>query len=193
MRICVFGAASDKICESYIKTVEVMGEKLAKRGHGLVFGAGGNGLMGAAARGVKRVGGEIIGVIPRFFKDEEVEKIFDECTELIFTETMAQRKTKMGELADAFIVVPGGIGTFEEFFEVLTLKQLSRHTKPIAVFDINEYYKNMDAFLEVSYKEQFIREDCRDLYCYSDDMDAVFEYIESDKRIQRDVHDLKNG
>ncbi|MBQ7096708.1 MAG: TIGR00730 family Rossman fold protein [Clostridia bacterium] len=193
MRICVFGAASDKICESYIKAVEVMGEKLAKRGHGLVFGAGGNGLMGAAARGVKRAGGEIIGVIPRFFKDEEVEKIFDECTELIFTETMAQRKTKMEELADAFIVVPGGIGTFEEFFEVLTLKQLSRHTKPIAVYDINGYYKNMDAFLEVSYKEQFIREDCRELYCYSDNLDVVFEYIESDKRIQRDVHDLKNG
>ncbi len=193
MKICVFGAASDKICDSYIKAVEALGEKFAKRGHSLVFGAGGNGLMGAAARGVKRGNGEIFGVIPHFFREENVEKIYDECTELIFTDTMAQRKTKMEDLADAFIVVPGGIGTFEEFFEVLTLKQLSRHTKPIAVYDINGYYKNMDAFLEVAYKEKFIREDCRELYCYSDDADVILDYIENDERIKRDVHDLKNG
>ncbi len=193
MKICVFGAASDKISDTYIKTVEAMGEKLAQRGHSLVFGAGGNGLMGAAARGVKRGKGEIYGVIPHFFREENVEKIYDECTELIFTDTMAQRKTKMEDLADAFIVVPGGIGTFEEFFEVLTLKQLSRHTKPIAVYDINGYYKNMDAFLEVAYHEQFIREDCRELYCYSDDAEEILDYIENDERKQHDVHDLKNG
>ena len=193
MRICVFGAASDKISDDYIKAVESFGEKMAERGHGLVFGAGGNGLMGAAARGVKRKNGEIIGVIPEFFREENVELIYDECTELIFTETMAQRKTKMEDLADAFVVVPGVIGTFEEFFEVLTLKQLMRHVKPIAVLDINGYYKNMDAFLEVAYKEQFIREDCRELYCYSSDSDVVLNYIENDRRIQRDVHDLKNG
>lgn len=193
MKICVFGAASDKINVSYIKTVEALGENMAKRGHSLVFGAGGNGLMGAAARGVKRENGEIYGVIPHFFREEKVEKIYDECTELIFTDTMAQRKTKMEDLADAFIIVPGGIGTFEEFFEVLTLKQLSRHVKPIAVYDINGYYKNMDAFLEVAYKEQFIREDCRDLYCYSDDPNVILDYIENDKRIHHDVHDLKNG
>jgi len=193
MKICVFGAASDKIDDNYIKTVEALGEKMAKRGHSLVFGAGGNGLMGAAARGVKRGNGDIFGVIPHFFREENVEKIYDECTELIFTDTMAQRKTKMEDLADAFIVVPGGIGTFEEFFEVLTLKQLSRHTKPIAVFDINDYYRNMDAFLEVAYKEQFIREDCRELYCYSDNSDVILDYIENDQRIERDVHDLKNG
>ena len=193
MLICVFGAASDKIAKIYIDTVETLGEKIADRGHGLVFGAGGNGLMGAVARGVKRKNGEIYGVIPHFFREENVEKIYDECTELIFTDTMAQRKTRMEDLADAFIIVPGGIGTFEEFFEVLTLKQLSRHTKPIAVYDIKGYYKNMDAFLEVAYKEQFIREDCRELYCYSDDMDVILDYLEHDKRVERDVHDLKNG
>lgn len=193
MRICVFGAASDKISEDYIKAVEAFGEKMAERGHGLVFGAGGHGLMGAVARGVKRKNGEIIGVIPAFFKDENIELIYDQCTELIFTETMAQRKTKMEDFADAFVIVPGGIGTFEEFFEVLTLKQLMRHVKPIAVLDINDYYKNLDAFLDVAYNEQFIREDCRELYCYSSDSDVILEYIEKDKRIQRDVHDLKNG
>jgi len=193
MKICVFGAASDKIAEEYIRTIEAFGEKMAERGHSLVFGAGGHGLMGAAARGVKRKNGEIFGVIPKFFKEENIELIYDECTELIFTETMAQRKTKMEDLADAFVIVPGGIGTFEEFFEVLTLKQLMRHVKPIAVYDVNGYYKNLDAFLEDAYKEKFIREDCRLLYCYSDDADEILDYIENDKRVQRDVHDLKNG
>ena len=142
---------------------------------------------------LKRKNGEIFGVIPKFFKEENIELIYDKCTELIFTETMAQRKTKMEDLADAFVIVPGGIGTFEEFFEVLTLKQLMRHVKPIAVYDVNGYYKNLDAFLEDAYKEKFIREDCRLLYCYSDDADEILDYIENDKRVQRDVHDLKNG
>ncbi len=147
MKICVFGAASSEIDEIYINAVEELGENLAKRGHELVFGAGGNGLMGAAARGFKRGDGKVYGVIPSFFRDENIEAIFDKCDELIFTETMAQRKTKMEDIADAFIVVPGGIGTFEELFEVLTLKQLGRHTKPIAVYDIDGYYKNLMAFL----------------------------------------------
>ena len=193
MDICVFGAASSEIDGSYIEAVERLGEMIAKRGHSLVFGAGGNGLMGAAARGVKRVGGKIYGVIPSFFKEENVEEIYGECDELIYTETMAQRKSKMEDLAEAFIIVPGGIGTFEEFFEVLTLKQLSRHTKPIAVYDINGYYKNLEAFLEDAYNERFIRENCKSLYCYSDNPEEVLDYIENDKQIKYDVHELKNG
>ena len=193
MNICVFGAASFEIDDSYILAVEKLGVKLGERGHSLVFGAGGNGLMGAAARGVKKGSGKITRIIPDFFRDENIEKIYDECTNLIYTKTMAERKTKMEDLSDAFLVVPGGIGTFEEFFQVLTLKQLARHEKPIAIYDINGYYKKLEEFLKISVEERFIRDNCKDLYLYSDNLDEVFSYIENDRQVKRDVHDLKMG
>lgn len=193
MKICVFGAASTEIDASYIKAVEAFGEEMAKRGHALVFGAGGNGLMGAAARGVTAGGGEIFGVIPHFFREETIEEIYDKCTELIFTETMAERKATMEALADAFVIVPGGIGTFEEFFQVLTLKQLGRHTKPIAIYDVNGYYEKMEALLEDSMKKGFVSEVCEEIYFYSSDADAVLNYVETDDQRERDVHDLKKG
>lgn len=193
MKICVFGAASNEINNVYIEAVEKLGEELAKRGHELVFGAGGHGLMGAVARGVYRGGGKIYGIIPKFFKDEEIELIFDKCDELIYTETMADRKSLMENMADAFITVPGGIGTFEEFFQMMTLKQLGRHTKPMGLFDINGYFVDLEAFLKKSVSERFIREDCKMLYRYSTNMAEIFDYIENDKRIKKDVHDLKIG
>ena len=193
MKVCVFGAASDIIDKKYIDEVEKRGEELAKRGHELVCGAGGNGLMGAAARGVHKQNGKITGVIPEFFREENIEKIFEECDEIIYTKTMAERKAKMEDLADAFMIVPGGMGTFEEFFEVLTLKQLGRHVKPIAIYDINGYYKRLKALLENAMAEKFIRDDCSLLYHYGDSAEAAIKYIEDDKQIKRDVHDLKNG
>ena len=193
MKVCVFGAASDLIASEYIETVERLGEMLAQRGHSLVFGAGNNGLMGAAARGFQKGGGEIHGVIPKFFQEESIEAIFDACDELIFTETMAERKSKMEDLADAFLIVPGGIGTFEELFEVLTLKQLGRHVKPIAILDINGYYQELKDLLHIGIEQGFMKEDCKLLYCYSDSLETVIDYIETDKQIKRDVHDLKNA
>ena len=193
MNICVFGAASDQISTDYIQKVELLGEEMAKRGHSLIFGAGGGGLMGAVARGMHRAGGSITGIIPEFFKNEEIEKIFDKCTELIYTNTMAERKSKMEDLADAFIVVPGGIGTLEEFFQVITLKQLGRHTKPIALLDINEYYMNLESFLQVSVDEKFIRQGCKELYLYTTNISEALDYVENDKRIKKDVHELKIG
>lgn len=193
MKICIFGAASNIIDSSYIEAVELLGEEMANRGHSLVFGAGGHGLMGAAARGFYKKGGKIYGVIPTFFREEKIEEIFDNCTELILTETMSQRKAKMEDLADAFIIAPGGMGTFEEFFEVLTLKQLGRHTKPIAVYDINGYYKDLEKFLTFAMEEKFIRENCKSLYFYSDKPEEILHYIENDEKENLDVHDMKLG
>ena len=191
MKICLFGAASDRIDKSYIEAVERLGEEIGKRGHSLVYGAGGTGLMGAAARGVKRAGGEITGVIPHFFREEAVEVIYTECTEIIYTDTMAERKGKMGELADAFVIVPGGIGTFEEFFEILTLKQLGQHTKPIALMDLNGYYDGLEKFLEYSVEAGFIRNGVNHLYtCVSDPKEAI-DYIENDVPKRYSVKDLK--
>ncbi len=191
MNICVFGAASDKIDEKYIKIVEKLGETLGKRGHNLVFGAGGSGLMGASARGCKKGGGEIYGVIPKFFKEEGVELIFEECTELIFTETMRERKAKMEELSDAFIIVPGGIGTYEEFFEILTLKQLKRHKKPIAVFNFEGYYNDIDISMKNAIEKKFIADNCINLYHFSDNIEEIFDYIENDSIPDYDIKDLK--
>lgn len=191
MTICVYGAASDQIDASFIKVVEEFGEKMAKHGHNLVYGAGATGLMGAAARGVKKGGASVVGVIPEFFREDRIEAIFTDCDELIYTETMAQRKTIMEDKADAFVVVPGGIGTQEEFFQVLTLKQLGRHTKPIVLYDINGYYVELEDFLKVATKERFIREACKDLYFYSKDPDEILSYVENYVQTTTDVHELK--
>lgn len=193
MRICIYGAASNQISDKYIKAVEALGAEMAKRGHGMVFGAGGHGLMGAAARGVHSAGGHVIGVIPHFFKDENIEEIYYDSDELIFTENMAERKATMEDHADAFIIVPGGIGTFEEFFQVLTLKQLGRHNKPIALFDVDGYYKRLQEFLLYSIDEEFIKDNCVQLYGYSDTVEGVLDYIENDKGVKFNVHDVKLG
>ena len=111
MKICIFGASSATIDEIYVKKVEELAEKMARRGHSLVFGAGATGVMGAAARGTKRGGGYIHGVIPEFFREERVERIYSECDKLTYTKTMAERKTLMEDDCDAFIIAPGGIGT----------------------------------------------------------------------------------
>lgn len=193
MRICIFGAASDEISKEYVQAVEELGESLAKRGHGLVFGAGGSGLMGAAARGFKKGNGNIIGVIPDFFKEFNIELIYDKCDELVYTETMRERKAKMEEEADAFIIVPGGIGTFEEFYEVLTLKQLGRHDKPIALYNINDYYESTKIMLEYSVNEGFVNENCKYLYGYFSNADEMIDYIEANKKYDFTVNELKNS
>ena len=193
MRICVYGAASPTIDPKYMELVETMGRELAKRGHSLVFGGGGNGLMGAAARGFKSAGGYILGVIPKFFDEEDVEAICDFCDELIQPDTMRQRKQLMEDNADAFIVVPGGIGTFEEFFEILTLKQLCRHNKPIALYNLMGYYDDINNVLDQAMKKNFIRDNCKELYYTTDDIEELFRYIEEPVEKIRTIKELKGG
>lgn len=193
MRICVYGAASPTIDKEYIRLVEEMGKTLAQRGHSLVFGGGGNGLMGAAARGFRDGGGHIFGVIPEFFKNETVEEICDFCDQLIMPETMRQRKQIMEDNADAFIVVPGGIGTYEEFFEILTLKQLCRHTKPIAIYNIMGYYDGLNDVMKTAIDKNFIREDCLDLYRITENLSEIVEYLENGEEKIHTLKELKDG
>lgn len=193
MNICVFGAASSEIDDKYIKAVELMGETLAKSGHNLVFGAGGQGLMGAAARGFKKGNAKITGIIPEFFKEADIEAIYEECDELIYTESMRERKAKMEELADAFIIVPGGIGTFEELFEVLTLKQLGRHKKAIVIYNVDGYYDSMESMLDHSIEEHFVKENCKMLYSVFADLQSMIDYLEVDIQVDFTVKQLKDG
>ena len=191
MKICVFGAASKTIDEKYIIAVEEMGEHLAKHGHDLVFGSGKTGEMGAAARGFKKGGGKTHGVIPNFFKEDLNDFVDWNCDEMTYTETMRERKAVMEDLADCFIITPGGVGTFEEFFEVLTLKQLGQHRKPIAIYNIDGYYNPMIAALDFSMETKFIKESNRSLYRVFDNLDNMIDYLENDDMDGLTVHDLK--
>ncbi|MBP3390641.1 MAG: TIGR00730 family Rossman fold protein [Clostridia bacterium] len=192
MRICVYGAASFSIDDEYIKRVEELGEQMTKRGHSLVFGGGANGLMGAAARGVKREGGYVLGVIPTFFDDENIEGVYPECDKLIETKTMRERKQIMEDNSDAFIVAPGGVGTFEEYFEILTSKQLCRHNKPIVLFNVNNYYSELNVMMQAAVDKKFVRADCLKLYKVTDNLEELFAYLEGPQPI-RTVKDLKEG
>ncbi len=193
MRLCVYGAASNSINKEFIDNVEQFGQQLAKRGHSLVFGAGKNGLMGATARGVKRCGGYILGVVPKFFDEQTIEVIYTECDKLIQPDTMRERKKIMEDNADAFVVLPGGIGTFEEFFEILTLKQLCRHDKPIVIYNLQGYYNELYAMLETATDKKFLRQDCLELFKMCEDLDELFNYLENYKPSNRSIKDMKEG
>lgn len=193
MRICIYGAASPTIDKEYIERVENLGREMAKRGHSLVFGGGGNGLMGAVARGVKEENGHILGVIPKFFREEAVEQICNFCDELVEPNTMRERKQIMEDNADAFIVVPGGIGTYEEFFEILTSKQLCRHNKPIAIYNIDGFYNEIDSAMKSAIEKNFIKGNCLELYKMSESTSEIFDYIEAPVKAIRTVKELKDG
>ncbi len=179
MKICVYGAASSKIDEMYVNDVYNLAKYLGERGHSLVFGAGAQGLMGAAARGFKDAGAKVFGVIPKFFEENGFEGIFYDADELHFTETMAERKQMMEDECDAFVIVPGGIGTFEEFFQVLTLKQLGRHKKAIVVYNSFGYYDELERIMEETIKKGFVNEECRKIYKIVDTAKEVSDYLEN--------------
>ena len=145
MKICVFGASSDTLAEEYYDAARRLGELMAKGGHTLVYGGGSDGLMRACADGVKTGGGAAIGVAPRMF--DEGDFLRRDFGELIFTETMAARKELMRSIAEAFIVLPGGTGTMDEFFETLTLKQLGMQGKAIVLLNTVGYFDPLCALL----------------------------------------------
>ena len=176
MNICVYGASSNVIANTYIEAGEALGLAMAKRGHRLVFGGGAAGMMGAAARGMTAGGGEIIGVAPRFFDVDGV--LYPDCTEFIFTETMRERKSIMEERADAFIMTPGGIGTFEEFYEILTLRQLGRHQKAIGILNVDDYYRPLIQMQEQAIALNFMCPECADLCGWFDQIDPLLDYLE---------------
>lgn len=176
MVICLYGASSQNIHPDYLTGVEALGRAMGARGHGLLFGGGDKGLMGAAARGVKDAQGTVIGVAPRFFNVDGV--LFPRCDQFYYTDTMRERKQILEDKADAFVAVPGGIGTFDELFEILTLKQLGRHSKPIALLNLRGYYDPLLALLDKAIDEGFMKDECRALWAAFDSADALLDYLE---------------
>lgn len=176
MNICVFGSSSEHIDKIYLESAKNLGKFLAEKNYGVIFGAGKYGVMGETAKGVSEKNGVLIGVSPRFFIEDDV--IYDKCTELIFTDTMRERKAIMEEKADAFVICAGGIGTFEEFFEVITLKQLNRHNKPIIIYNINGYYNPLIAMLQNAVDQKFMSAFCNKLYTVAENEQEIIEQIE---------------
>ena len=175
MNICIFGASGRELEESYYAAAKLLGSLIAQQGHTLVFGGGREGLMGAAARGAYENGGCIIGIVPKFFDEPGI--IYEHCTELVFTETVRERKQLMEERSEACVVLPGGIGTFEEFFEMLTLKQLGRSDRAIVVLNTNNYYGPMQHMLEDTARQRFMSRGCLELYGLADTPDKALDYI----------------
>ena len=188
MNICVYGAASEAIDKEYIHQGEALGKLIARRGHKLVYGAGALGMMGAVSRGVESENGYVLGVVPEFFTNEEILNM--NCSELIRTKSMRERKQIMEDNSDAFIVTPGGIGTFEEFLEILTLKQLARHNKPIVLFNIMGFYDSMIAMLDEAIKGNFINVECKEMYPAYSSAEEVIDYIEN--YVKMDLSHMKN-
>ncbi|MBQ4527653.1 MAG: TIGR00730 family Rossman fold protein [Clostridia bacterium] len=190
MRVCIYGASSTKTDKRYIDAVERLGELLARRGHSLVYGGGGSGLMGAAARGFTKGDGHIIGVVPHFFDVDGI--LYDKCDEMVRTDTMRQRKQRMEDEADVFIITPGGVGTFDEFFEILTLKQLGRHCKAIVIYNICGYYDKLQEFMNVAFEENFITDVTLSLYEVTDNEKDIIDYIENYEGKELSIKDTKH-
>lgn len=173
MNICVFGASSNNIDKEYLDEGRKLGRIMACKGHTLVFGGGATGLMGAVARGVAEKNGEIIGIAPSFFDEPGV--LYEKCTEFYFTETMRERKELMENKSEAFIMTPGGIGTMEEFFEILTLRQLMRHEKPIGILNTKDYYDELIHMLVRTAEQGFMDLKCMDMISISKSPDELLE------------------
>lgn len=191
MKICIFGASSDYIDKKYSDSAYNLASEMAKRGHSLVFGGGGSGVMGASARGFYDNNAHILGVAPKFMTQYNI--FFENCTEFKLTETMAERKAYMEEMADCFVIAPGGIGTYEEFFEVYTLKQLGRHSKAIVIFNPYGYYDKMLDMLRHTISEKFLEESSIKLISVFDDADKLIEYLENYKPTETNVIETRYG
>jgi uncharacterized protein (TIGR00730 family) len=153
-KITVYCSSSSRIDQAYFDMTKKLAEEFVKHDITGVFGGGAVGLMGHLADNMIKNGGHIIGIMPHFMKEAELQH--PDVTEFIFTETMRERKKLLIEDADALVTLPGGCGTFEELFEALTLKRLGRFTKPIIIVNTNDYYAPMIEMLNRSIEQQFM-------------------------------------
>jgi len=170
-RVCVFCGSSSGESPVYLEAATRVGEILAREGLGLVYGGSRVGLMGRLADSVLEHGGEVIGVIPRALVNREVAH--GGLTELRIVGSMHERKAVMAELSDAFIALPGGLGTLEELFEVVTWSQLGLHQKPSGVLDVRGYYQPLIAFLDHAVNEGFLATQHRRMIMLEEDPDAL--------------------
>ena len=159
--VCVFCGSSVGANPAYRTAAQELGTAIARTGRRLVFGGGHVGLMGALADAALSVGGEVIGVIPQHLVDREVAHL--NLTDLRIVPSMHERKALMSELSDGFVVLPGGIGTLEEFFEIWTWGQLGLHAKPYGLLNVESYFSPLLTFLDHAIEQRFIRREHREM------------------------------
>ncbi len=180
-KVAVFCGASAGSDLVYREAAIELGTYLAKRQLTLVYGGGNVGLMGIVADAALAAGGEVIGVIPDFLKKWEVGH--EGITELIVTENMHQRKAYMAELVDAFITLPGGFGSMDELFEILTWKQLQIHKKPVGLLNINGFYDPLIAMMDRMVEAGFLRDSNRDLLLISESLEELMALMQTHEPI----------
>lgn len=173
--VCVFSSSSDNIDIAFFKAAEELGVLIANHNYTLVYGGAKVGLMGTLAKTVHANGGKVVGVIPDFLKDKEVA--YEAADEMIVTKDMRDRKTIMEERSDAFVALPGGFGTVEEIMEMLTLKQLKRHDKPIVLVNTNNFYEHMINFFNHMVQEQFAKDESLEHYSVVSSATDAISYI----------------
>ena len=176
-RICVFCGSSSGARPEYLDLARRTGEALVERGFGVVYGGANRGLMGALADAALAAGGEVLGVLP--FGLQAMEVAHEGLTRLETVDTLHERKARMMELSDGFLVLPGGHGTLEEFFEVLTWLQLAIHDDPVGVVDMDGYYAHVVAHLDLAVREGFIRPEHRSMLIVEPDLDSVLDAMEN--------------
>ena len=176
MNICVFCSSSQRIDRKYLDLADEVGTVLAARGHTLVSGGAIVSCMGAVARAVRRGGGRTIGVIPQMLVDIEIAD--EESDELIITADMRERKGVMDAKSDAFLVLPGGIGTLEELFEIWTTRVLGAHDRPLVLLDPWGLYEPLRALVQGMYDAGFTRPDAFDAISWTTTVQDAFEMLE---------------
>ena len=172
--VCVYGAASNFVSTYFKNAVYTLGHKLAKHGYGLVYGGGGCGLMGSVAHGALDAGGEVTGIIPEFMHEFEEVNILGKTH---YVKTMSERKDEMERLADAFVVVPGGIGTMDEFFQVVTQNYLRRYNKKVILLNIDGFYDNLIRFLKDMVKQKCLKEETFQLVHVANSVEEAIEML----------------
>lgn len=178
-RICVYCGSAVGASDAYVAAAEQLAAIMAERNIELVYGGAQVGVMGALANAMLNVGGSVIGVLPVGLFRTEVPH--SGLTELIEVTSLHERKAKMAELADAFISLPGGLGTLEELFEILTWAQLNIHNKPVGILNINGFYNKLLDYLDHAVEEKFIRPQHRQMIIIETDIAGMLEKFQSYK------------
>ena len=175
--ICVFCSSSNSIDDVYFETATDLGHRIGQLGLDLVYGGASIGLMGAIARATHEKGGRVLGVIPEFFRDKDKNFEYSKADELIIVETMRIRKAVMDERADAFIALPGGIGTLEEVIEILSMKQLGLTEKPLVFVNTNNFYDGLISNLRKMVSLKFVKSSTLELFAVCPDPSSALEFI----------------
>ena len=173
--VCVYCGSREGAKPAFADAARAVGQWIGSHGGQLVYGGGKNGLMGIVAHATLEAGGRVIGVIPRALVEREWAN--DNCTELHVVDTMHTRKKMMAERADAFVALPGGIGTLEELFEVWTWRQLGYHDKPVGLLNVDGYYDSLISFLRHSVTQGFMSEQLMDLVKFGESPQALLKEL----------------